>query len=87
MIAETPKPLPEALDMPCYVCEAHPATHVCRYKLGELAVQVCLCGQCMQMDTQRLLEQTIGIQESVERPSGDHLVFDALKLSASRQIA
>jgi hypothetical protein len=65
MIAETPKPLPENLGMTCYVCESRPATHVCRYKIDELGIQVCLCAECMQMDTQRLLKSTIGIQDVV----------------------
>lgn len=49
--------------MPCYACEAQPATHICKFKIGELSVQVCLCNSCMKMDTQRLLKNTIGIQE------------------------
>jgi len=63
MITEAPKQLPENVTMSCYACENEPATHVCRYKLGELSIQVCLCEQCMQMDTRQLLKNTIGIQE------------------------
>lgn len=63
MITETPKRLPEHLSMPCYACEKRTATHVCRYKVGELAVQVCLCPDCMQIDTHCLLKNTIGIQD------------------------
>ena len=66
MRIEEPKPLPVDLHMPCYACETEPATHVCRYQVGELAVQVCLCGKCMKMDTQCLLKNTIGLQEGGE---------------------
>ena len=86
MIAESPKPLPADLGMHCYACNIRPATHLCRYKIGEMAVQVCLCDECMQMDTRRLIEHTIGIQEAVSRPSDDHLVFDEVKFSSFRQM-
>lgn len=59
----TPKPLPENLQMPCYACETEPATHVCRYEIGELSIQVCLCRACMKIDTKRLLKSTVGLQE------------------------
>jgi hypothetical protein len=59
----SPKPLPTELYMPCYVCETEPATHVCRFHIGELFVQVCLCRVCMKIDTNRLLKNTIGLQE------------------------
>ena len=85
MIAEPPKRLPENLSMPCYVCDIRPATHICRYEVSEMAVQVCLCDECMQIDTRRLLEHTIGIQAAVDRPSDDHLVFDEVRFSSSRQ--
>jgi hypothetical protein len=87
MIAESTKPLPENLSMLCYVCNAHPATHLCKYKVGEMSVQVCLCRECMQIDSRHLLEQTIGIKDVVERPSDDHLVFDEVKFSSWRQTA
>ena len=58
----TPKPLPAELYMPCYACETEPATHVCRFHIGELFVQVCLCRVCMKIDTNRLLKNTIGLQ-------------------------
>ena len=58
----SPKPLPTDLRMPCYACETEPATHVCRYHIGELFVQVCLCRACMKIDTDRLLKSTIGLQ-------------------------
>ena len=74
MMTEEPKPLPTDLHMPCYACSERPATHVCRYKVGELAVQVCLCGECMKIDTLRLLKNTIGIQEfSASSPEGNFL--------------
>lgn len=63
MIIETPKQLPESVRMPCYACGDESATHVCKYKMGELAIQVCLCKACMQMDTSQLLKNTVGIQE------------------------
>jgi hypothetical protein len=63
MITETPKRLPMHLSMPCYACEERSATHVCRFKVGELTVQVCLCPLCMQIDTLCLLKNTIGIQD------------------------
>jgi hypothetical protein len=74
MIAETPKRLPENMGMPCYACETRAATHVCRYKIDELAIQVCLCAECMQMDTQRLLKNTIGIQEVASINASNYLV-------------
>ena len=74
MIAETPKRLPENLGMPCYACETRPATHVCRYKIDELGIQVCLCAECMQIDTQRLLKSTIGIQDVVYSGISNYLV-------------
>ncbi|MDA8138595.1 MAG: hypothetical protein M0036_08065 [Desulfobacteraceae bacterium] len=63
MIVETPKLLPENVSMPCYACGNESATHLCKYKMGELSIQVCLCKACMQMDTAQLLKNTIGIQE------------------------
>ena len=63
MLIETPKRLPENMEMLCYACEEESATHLCRYQIGELNVQVCLCDLCMKIDTKRLLENTIGIQE------------------------
>jgi hypothetical protein len=59
----SPKPLPTELKMPCYACETEPATHVCRFHIGELFVQVCLCRVCMKIDTDLLLKNTIGLQE------------------------
>ena len=74
MLSHPPQPLPENVQMPCYACESIPATHVCRFKVGELAVQVCLCEDCMKIDTTRLLKNTIGIQGIAERPSSNYLV-------------
>ncbi len=62
MRIETPQPLPDGVHMPCYACEKLLATHVCRFKVGELNIQVCLCPECMKMDTASLLKHTIGIQ-------------------------
>ena len=63
MNRQDPKKLADNLMIPCYACEDQPATHVCRYQVGELAVQVCLCDSCMKIDTACLLKDTIGIQE------------------------
>ena len=62
MQIKSPKPLPVDLRIPCYACESEPATHVCRFHIGELFVQVCLCRACMKIDTDRLLKNTIGLQ-------------------------
>ena len=66
MITEDYKPLPQSLEIPCYACERNTASHVRRLKIGEMTVQVCLCAQCMRIDTQRLLNHTIGIAETAE---------------------
>jgi hypothetical protein len=62
MQIQSPEPLPADLQMPCYACETEPATHVCRFHIGELSVQVCLCRECMKIDTDCLLKSTIGLQ-------------------------
>jgi hypothetical protein len=64
MNRQDPQKLADNLRIPCYACEDQHATHVCRYQVGELAVQVCLCDSCMKIDTECLLKDTIGIQES-----------------------
>lgn|GEM_PF-5952412 len=58
---ELKKRLPKELNMQCYACEKDKAVFVCRYKVGEMIVQVCLCEKCMQIDTERLLKHTLGI--------------------------
>jgi hypothetical protein len=63
MNRQDPQKLADNLMIPCYACEDQPATHLCRYQVGELAVQVCLCDNCMKIDTECLLKDTIGIQE------------------------
>jgi len=63
MNRQDPQKLPPDLNMPCYACDDKPATHVCRYQVGELTVQVCLCDECMKIDTECLLKNTIGIQD------------------------
>jgi hypothetical protein len=63
MNRQDPQKLAENLMIPCYACENRPATHVCRYQVGELAVQVCLCDSCMKIDSACLLKNTVGIQE------------------------
>ena len=74
MLSHPPQRLPENVHMPCYACEEIPATHVCRFQVGELAVQVCLCEACMKIDTTRLLKNTIGIQGLAEKPAANYLV-------------
>ena len=76
MLIETPKLLPKDLEMLCYACEKVPATHLCRYKIGELVIQVCLCELCMKIDTRRLLENTIGIRDNPNTPTRDSLTHD-----------
>lgn len=63
MINNESKKLPAGLKMKCYACEAFPATHVCRYHVDELMVQICLCDKCMKLDTNTLLKNTLGINE------------------------
>ena len=63
MNRKDPQKLPADLNMTCYACNDLPATHVCRYEVGELSVQVCLCDECMKIDTECLLKNTIGIQD------------------------
>lgn len=73
MITEEPKRLPDNINMPCYACEKQAATHIRRFKLGELYVQVCLCADCLKMDTQYLLKNTIGIQDVHPPAVADYL--------------
>lgn len=84
MMTEEPKPLPHNLRMPCYACEDRPATHVCRYRIGELVVQVCLCAECMKIDTLRLLKNTIGIQGLCAQPPADEFEDDTAHSPAMR---
>jgi hypothetical protein len=65
MNRKDPQKLADNLMIPCYACEEQHATHLCRYQVGELAVQVCLCDSCMKIDTECLIKDTIGIQELV----------------------
>jgi hypothetical protein len=74
MRIETPQQLPESVTMPCYACEKDQATHVCRFKVGELAIQVCLCPECMKIDTRRLLKNTVGIQGLTDKAAGNYQV-------------
>jgi hypothetical protein len=74
MRIETPQPLPDSVHMPCYACEKDQATHVCRFRVGELTIQVCLCPECMKMDTGRLLKNTVGIQGISEKPISNYRV-------------
>jgi len=83
MLIEDPIKLPNDMHMPCYACEKLPATHLCRYKIGDLIIQICLCLECMQMDTRRLLKDTVGIQDiQIEHPGENHLIFDEVRFSS-----
>lgn len=61
MFTQSPKELSENIDISCYCCGSRSATHLCRFRLGELPVQVCLCEGCMQLDTAELFEKTLGL--------------------------
>lgn len=69
MKANTSKELPKDINIRCYACEKMPATHVCRYELDELMVQVCLCVECMKLDTHNLIKHTIGLDEERAVPA------------------
>jgi hypothetical protein len=61
MFTHSPKKLSEHIDIECYCCGSRSATHLCRFRLGELPVQVCLCEACMQLDTAEVFEKTLGL--------------------------
>jgi len=61
MFAEEPKKLSPVLNVDCYCCEDQKAEYRCRFKLGELMVQICLCSICINYDTHYLFENTIGL--------------------------
>jgi hypothetical protein len=61
MFTHAPKKLSENIDIDCYCCDSRTATHLCRFRLGELPVQVCLCEACMQLDTMEVFEKTLGL--------------------------
>lgn len=61
MFTHAPKQLSENIGIDCYCCDSRTATHLCRFRLGELPVQVCLCEACMQLDTVEVFEKTLGI--------------------------
>ncbi len=67
------KELPAGLDMQCYACEELRATHVCRYQMDELTVQVCLCKECMKIDTEDLINNTLGLKEPSSTSPRDYL--------------
>jgi hypothetical protein len=68
------KKLPEGIYMQCYACEDLQATHVCRFQLDDLMVQVCLCVDCMKIDTQQLIKNTIGIEAQTPAAAKDYLL-------------
>jgi hypothetical protein len=61
MFTHSPKKLSDNIDIDCYCCGSHTATHLCRFRLGELPVQVCLCRACMRLDTAEVFEKTLGL--------------------------
>jgi uncharacterized CHY-type Zn-finger protein len=75
MTAYNAKELPASIKMSCYACGDLQATHVCRYQLEDLRVQVCLCGQCMKMDTEFLLKNTLGIENPPNTSAPDYLMI------------
>ncbi len=75
MTTKNAKELPAGINMLCYACSDLPATHVCRYQVEDLKVQVCLCGECMKMDTDELLKNTLGIEDPSETSTQDYLVL------------
>jgi hypothetical protein len=68
MFVLPPQPLPQSVQLACYACESRSASHVCRFKVGELAIQVCLCTECMNIDTRRILTDTVGIANVSGQP-------------------
>jgi hypothetical protein len=66
MFTHSPKELSEKIQIDCYCCGARIATHLCRFRLGQLPVQVCLCEACMQLDTAEVFEKTLGISYGEE---------------------
>lgn len=69
------KELPAGMKIQCYACKDQPATHVCRYQVDELLVQVCLCKECMKIDTEYLLKNTIGIRDASESAAQKYLMI------------
>jgi hypothetical protein len=61
MFSEAPKKLSKNIAIHCYCCESRLADYLCRFKMGELSIQVCLCPDCMNRDTAYLFENTIGL--------------------------
>ena len=61
MFTHSPKKLSDNIDIDCYCCDTRTATHLCRFRLGELPVQVCLCEACMQLDTVEVFEKILGL--------------------------
>lgn len=71
MLVMPPQPLAQNVKISCYSCETNPASHVCRFKVGELSIQVCLCTACMNIDTQRILTDTVGIANVSGKPQSN----------------
>ena len=65
------KLLPAELNMTCYACELQIAVYLCRFAVGDLAVQLCLCKDCMKLDTNHLLKNTIGIEVHAGMPASN----------------
>ncbi len=69
MLIEEPKRLSSSVNINCYCCENERAEYRCRFRMGELQVQVCLCRVCMSYDTPYLFENTVGM--SFQDPQSD----------------
>jgi hypothetical protein len=69
------KELPAGMKIQCYACDDLVATHVCRYQMDELSVQVCLCEKCMKIDTEELIKNIIGIKDTVHITAQDYLTM------------
>ena len=61
MLNESPKPLPQEVNLLCYSCKDHPASHLCRYDDDVLLVQMCLCSNCMGLNETVLMETVLGV--------------------------
>ena len=64
------KELSQSIDIKCYACHDQKATHLCRFKMGDMLVQFCLCPSCMQLDTQLLFERALGDSFAEDPPCG-----------------
>ncbi len=71
MLIEEPKKLSPSVQIDCYCCENERAEYRCRFRMGELQIQVCLCRFCIQYDTTYLFESTVGLPYQKPLPDLD----------------